>query len=286
MIKLARLYLISDLLFNSSVPSSACFWSFRMYFEHKLPEIFEGISDCLSKRNQIEGDMKFIDKVMTLMMVWNDWVIFDSKFLMGLEALLNKKPKKNSDNLNVNSIIDYDTSTQLGIKLKCLEEDLKSQTINDLEKACKTNGLPITGIKNKLIERILILEEYKLKWEKNNDYNNDDSLKKHQASKKNEKTITDAKSSFKNSLSLIKSFRSIDNRNLTESSFTEIDNFCKIYLAVFKLLQSRAEKFNIAEIDGMEFDEIDECIYDIKKKLTSFEDNIDGIYYKYIYFIY
>ena len=249
-----------------------------MYFEHKLPDIFEGLSDSLnSMAAPIEENNKFIDKVMRLIMVWNDWVIFDGKFLMGLEALLNKRTKSNSDN-----IFEYDTSTQLGIKLKCLEEDLKSQSIIELEKICKTNGLPLSGSKNKLIERLLNLEEYRFKLEKSNNYSNNgsESQKKQQSSsKKTEKTGSDAKSYAKNSMALVKSMRHIDNKNLGECSGSEIDGFCKNYLSVLKLLQSRAEKFNVADIDGIELDEIDEVLYEIKKKLNAAEENIDGIFF-------
>ena len=283
--KLARLYLISDILFNSSVPSSACFWSFRMYFEYKLPEIFENINETILK-NKEDEQLNFIEKVLKLLIVWNDWVIFDTKFLFGLEALLNrpnKKKEENEETTNSNTIFEYDTSTQTGIKLKCLEEDLKSQSINYLEKSCKINGLPLIGSKNKLIERLLILEEYKLKVEKSNsDAQTKDAIynsNKKQTPKKNEileKTVYDSKSTTKNGIALLKSFRNINNRNLNDSSLSEIDGYCKTYLDVLRLLQSRAEKFNISDIDGMEFDELDEYIFDIKKKLLNFEENIDG----------
>lgn len=248
-----------------------------MYFEQKLPEIFESINESLSNSaDQKEEEDKFIEKVSKLLLVWNEWVIFDHKFLLGLEALLRKR-LKNSENSD-KKLLEFDTSTQTGIKLKCLEEDLKSQTFQELERVCRANGLPVSGSKPKLIERLLTLEEFRIKGEKSNELTGEADALRKQAARKNEKAGPEAgKPLAKNTLSLIKSFKSIDNRCLTESSSTEIDGFCKVYLAVLKLLQSRNERFDTSDLDGLEFDEIDEYIHDLKKKISIFEgDNIDG----------
>ncbi len=240
-----------------------------MYFEYKLPEIFENLTENLAENN--EEQENFIEKVMKLLIVWNDWVIFETKFLTGLEVLLYKKSSKFSN---------FETSTQLGIKMKCLEEDLKGQTMNSLEKACKINGLPMDGPKNKLIERLMILEEYKFN-EKNmkkepekQENKKKESLKKIDGFEKNEKNE-------KNSLSLMKTFRNIYNKKLNEKSLEEIDSYCKTYLEVLRLMQSRAEKFNISDVEGLEFDELDEYVFDIKRKIGNLEENIDGFFFSF-----
>ena len=67
------------------------------------------------------------------------------------------------------SLFEHDTSTQRGIKLKFLEDDLAQQTQTNVEKACKENGLLSTGSKSDMIRRLLILEDFKIKTENLND---------------------------------------------------------------------------------------------------------------------
>lgn len=50
-----------------------------------------------------------------------------------------------------------------------MEDDLSEQTLANLEKACKENGLLSTGAKSDLIRRLLILEDFKIKTENLND---------------------------------------------------------------------------------------------------------------------
>lgn len=265
-------------MFNSSVPSSACFWSFRMYFEYTLPEIFENLNHSFLKNAQNEENQAFFDKVMQLLKVWNEWVIFDNKFLFGLEALFNRKA--------VNGEY-YDSSSPLGIKLKFLEEELKLQSRISLEKACKVNGLPIIGPNNKLIERLLVLEDYKFKTEKQDENKNSQGSSDSRAIQASGKTSNlifndksrDNKSTTKIAINLLKNFRSIRHKNMNDCSISELDSYYKVYIDVLRLLQSRAEKFNISEADGMEFDEVDEYIFNIKKKLNILDDNLDGIFF-------
>lgn len=246
-----------------------------MYFEYKLPEIMESINQSFSNKS-IEEQNNFIPKIMKLLMVWNDWVIFDTKYLFGLESLLNRRntPKK------LEKSSEYNNSTPLGIKLKCIEEDLKMQTINTLEKNCKLNGLPNNGSKEQLIERLITLEEYKLKMENTkNELKNDifpnKTTPNNETYEKNNNN-QDVKIQTKNCLGLLKTFRNINIAKLNDRSTGEISNCYKIFIDVLKLLQSRSEKFNVTDFDGMEFDEIDEYLFDTKKKVLSFEENIDG----------
>ena len=54
---LARLYLISDLLHNSTLVSAThCFWTYRKYFEFLLPSSLEKMSDSLKLVTASEKD--------------------------------------------------------------------------------------------------------------------------------------------------------------------------------------------------------------------------------------
>ncbi|XP_064456681.1 U2 snRNP-associated SURP motif-containing protein-like isoform X2 [Ornithodoros turicata] len=82
--KVARLYLISDILHNCSVRvANASF--FRKGFQARLPDIFKDVHDCF---NAIEGRLKaeqFKQRVMSCFRAWEDWAIYPSDFLIRLQ---------------------------------------------------------------------------------------------------------------------------------------------------------------------------------------------------------
>jgi len=84
--KIARLFLISDILFNSSakVPNASFF---RKYFEVKLPEIF---TDIQATYKNIEGRLKadkFKQKVMACFHAWEDWAVYPNEFLIKMQNI-------------------------------------------------------------------------------------------------------------------------------------------------------------------------------------------------------
>ncbi|XP_078694249.1 U2 snRNP-associated SURP motif-containing protein-like isoform X4 [Branchiostoma floridae x Branchiostoma belcheri] len=84
--KIARLYLVSDILHNScaKVPNASFY---RKFFEGKLPEIFADV--CGAYKN-IQGKMKaeqFKHKVMSCFHAWEDWAIYPESFLIKLQNI-------------------------------------------------------------------------------------------------------------------------------------------------------------------------------------------------------
>ncbi|KAK3788420.1 hypothetical protein RRG08_012595 [Elysia crispata] len=84
--KIARLYLVSDILFNSSakVPNASFF---RKYFQGKLKEIFKDINQTYDK---IEGRLKaeqFKLKVMNCFRAWEEWAVYPNDFLITLQNI-------------------------------------------------------------------------------------------------------------------------------------------------------------------------------------------------------
>lgn len=84
--KVARLYLISDILHNCSVKvANASF--FRKGFQVCLPEIFKEIHEAF---NSIEGRLKaeqFKQRVMSCFRAWEDWAIYPNDFLIRLQNI-------------------------------------------------------------------------------------------------------------------------------------------------------------------------------------------------------
>lgn len=84
--KVARLYLISDVLHNCSVKvANASF--FRKGFQVCLPDIFKEIHEAF---NNIEGRLKaeqFKQRVMSCFRAWEDWAIYPNDFLIRLQNI-------------------------------------------------------------------------------------------------------------------------------------------------------------------------------------------------------
>ncbi|XP_045199320.2 U2 snRNP-associated SURP motif-containing protein-like isoform X1 [Mercenaria mercenaria] len=95
--KIARLFLVSDILFNSSakVPNASFF---RKQFQRKLPEIFQDVHETYEN---IDGRLKaeqFKQKVMLCFRAWEDWAIYPNEYLINLQNIfLGLVPKESVD---------------------------------------------------------------------------------------------------------------------------------------------------------------------------------------------
>ncbi|XP_036300546.1 U2 snRNP-associated SURP motif-containing protein isoform X8 [Pipistrellus kuhlii] len=84
--KIARLYLVSDVLYNSSAKVSNASY-YRKFFETKLCQIF---SDLNATYRTIQGHLQsenFKQRVMTCFRAWEDWAIYPEPFLIKLQNI-------------------------------------------------------------------------------------------------------------------------------------------------------------------------------------------------------
>ncbi|XP_071838285.1 U2 snRNP-associated SURP motif-containing protein-like [Apostichopus japonicus] len=84
--KIARLYLVSDILYNtSSRVSNASF--FRKCFERRLPDIFKYIHDVhISIQQRLKAE-QFKQKIMGCFRAWEEWAVYPNDFLVRLQNL-------------------------------------------------------------------------------------------------------------------------------------------------------------------------------------------------------
>ncbi|CAG8519087.1 7934_t:CDS:10 [Funneliformis mosseae] len=100
--KVARLYLVSDILHNSSV-SVPNAWKFRTGFESKLPEVFEHLNEIyrsIAARLKAET---FRRQITTILTVWENWIVFPQPYIESLTNTFMKNTKQ-GDNLTHSSI--------------------------------------------------------------------------------------------------------------------------------------------------------------------------------------
>uniref|UniRef100_A0A667YXL5 U2 snRNP-associated SURP motif-containing protein n=1 Tax=Myripristis murdjan TaxID=586833 RepID=A0A667YXL5_9TELE len=102
--KIARLYLVSDVLYNSSAKVANASY-YRKYFETKLCQIF---SDLNATYKTIQGHLQcenFKQRVMSCFRAWEDWAVYPDPFLIKLQniflGLVNLSADKESPGLIV-----------------------------------------------------------------------------------------------------------------------------------------------------------------------------------------
>ncbi|CAN0009333.1 unnamed protein product, partial [Laminaria digitata] len=89
-VKIARLYLLSDVLHNSSAPVKKAS-SYRTHLQKGLPEIFDGLNEAF---RGVEGRMtakQVEDRIMALLSAWDNWSIYPPLYITGLEASFMRK---------------------------------------------------------------------------------------------------------------------------------------------------------------------------------------------------
>ncbi|XP_044144569.1 U2 snRNP-associated SURP motif-containing protein isoform X4 [Bufo gargarizans] len=127
--KIARLYLVSDVLYNSSAKVANASY-YRKYFETKLCQIF---ADLNAAYRAIQGHLQsenFKQRVMACFRAWEDWTIYPEPYLiklqnifLGLVNIEEKEPEEIVDDLDGAPI----------------EEELDGAPLEDVD------GLPIDG---------------------------------------------------------------------------------------------------------------------------------------------
>uniref|UniRef100_UPI00398EDA55 U2 snRNP-associated SURP motif-containing protein-like n=1 Tax=Pristiophorus japonicus TaxID=55135 RepID=UPI00398EDA55 len=84
--KIARLYLVSDILYNSCAKVANASY-YRKYFETKLPQLFTDMHEAhkvIQARLQAE---QFKQKIMTCFRAWEDWAVYPEPFLIRLQNI-------------------------------------------------------------------------------------------------------------------------------------------------------------------------------------------------------
>jgi len=256
--KIARLYLINDILYNSSLLHVPAAWSFRKFFEPKLPEIFEQLSKTKNSLKDAHSADLARDKIMKVLKIWNDWAIYDLKFLLGLEASFAKKANPfGSSSSSQRGHEDRDKTnfiketSEIGLKLRFVEEKLNKDSSKELEKFCRQNGLLATGGRADLIERILVLREYEMKT--NNDEKNEGGGAQLETVEKKKIDI---------SVELIKDYnRFLSTKQPQNLGLHEIDKLISGGVELLNFIQARNDKIDEDDYNGQQLDEFDIALY-------------------------
>jgi hypothetical protein len=155
--KVARLYLVSDILHNTAAPVKHAS-HFRTHIQAFLPEIFESFGMLLrdgSLGRLTSGQLG--ERVSRVLSVWEDWSLFPTTYLNGLEAFFNMTEAEASA---VKAQIDLLSTTNSDEEKKVPVDDLES-----LRRKARLYGVPYTRrtTEVEILARLEYAEKYTAK---------------------------------------------------------------------------------------------------------------------------
>eukprot|EP00971_Amphidinium_carterae_P134111 2657619-Amphidinium_carterae.1 len=155
-LKLARLYLVSDILHNTSSSRPAA-WAYRREFEKSLSDVFEHMHVAFLRVDSRIAADKGKEHMMKLLKIWEDWGVFSPQFMRGLEASL-VLGVKSLRRLRGKGDISREPAW---MELKLVE--WRRQHFSQLEKMCRMRGLR-SSTSHLEVTKELSLEEARKEW--------------------------------------------------------------------------------------------------------------------------
>lgn len=144
--KVARLFLVSDILHNSGAPVKHAA-AYRRAFQDHLPRVFESLRGTLRDMSSRIAREALKKRVGAVLAAWSDWFLFQDEFLRGLEATFALGAASAADALPTEEI------EKLRAKYGAMREE-------DLERACRTRGLVADEGPQACVERLVELDAH------------------------------------------------------------------------------------------------------------------------------
>lgn len=145
-IKVARLFLVSDILHNCSAPVKNAS-AYRAAFQQKLPRIFESLEET---HRSISGRITreaFKKRVSAVLAAWADWFLFSDEYLRGLEATFQRGGL-------------HTAATLPTAEAEQVESEMRALTADEAERTCRARGLVADGGADACVRRLISLETY------------------------------------------------------------------------------------------------------------------------------
>ncbi|XP_069753482.1 U2 snRNP-associated SURP motif-containing protein isoform X2 [Narcine bancroftii] len=144
--KIARLYLVSDVLYNSSAKVANASY-YRKYFESKLCQIFANLN---ATYKSIQGHLQsenFKQRVMGCFRAWEDWTVYPDPFLIKLQNIflglvdLEEESKELCKHQNIYlELVDVEEIKEVS-KRQPIPEDIDGAPVED-----EIDGAPLEDV--------------------------------------------------------------------------------------------------------------------------------------------
>eukprot|EP00899_Mesostigma_viride_P019993 jgi/Mesvir1/27996/Mv20193-RA.4 len=171
--KVARLFLVSDILHNSGSVAVKHAAAYRREFESRLPEIFESFNELF---RSITGRMTLHtlkDHVQRVLRAWSSWFLFSDGFLTGLEATFCRKVAIEAGARAATEGREGGAEAEASAEQVAAEladgalaiggdkaAELRALPAAELDRRCRHNGLSQAGGKEAKVQRLLHLAEF------------------------------------------------------------------------------------------------------------------------------
>ncbi|GAB4814277.1 hypothetical protein N2152v2_001323 [Parachlorella kessleri] len=162
-LKVARLFLASDILHNSTAPVRNAS-RYRSRLEEHLPDVFESLQEAYRSSESRMAQELLRRHVLKVLRVWRGWYIFGDDFLNGLQASWPVIATDASSALAAAAAAAASAtflrgSSQTGGNPE-LEAELEALPPEELEARCRRSGLSRKGGKAAQVSRLLSLDAY------------------------------------------------------------------------------------------------------------------------------
>uniref|UniRef100_A0A1D1ZV34 U2 snRNP-associated SURP motif-containing protein n=1 Tax=Auxenochlorella protothecoides TaxID=3075 RepID=A0A1D1ZV34_AUXPR len=148
-LKVARLFLLSDILHNSTAPVRNAS-RFRVCIQPLLPDIFLGLQEAYRGADSRMGQELLRRHVLRVLRAWRGWFVFSDDFLAGLQATFLTAPTGPSE-------LRAAHDAALAAELAALGDD-------DLEARCRGLGVSVAGGRADRLARLQAVLEYQRGW--------------------------------------------------------------------------------------------------------------------------
>lgn len=125
--KIARLFLVSDVLNNCSAPVSNASY-YRQGFQLKLVTVFEHLNNYLINLQDRQEADKFKQKALSVLGAWKEWTVYEDEFLIKLSNILLGIKGVNGES---HEAINLKEIGKDNIDSKSIEADLDGLEIDD-----------------------------------------------------------------------------------------------------------------------------------------------------------
>ncbi|KAI8336973.1 hypothetical protein BC941DRAFT_426267 [Chlamydoabsidia padenii] len=150
--KIARLFLISDILHNSSVHVTNA-WRYRDGFQRRLPDIFEhlnGIYRSITARLKAEQFRRYITTVLG---AWENWMVFPNHFIAKLDNLFTQKQSNLASSEHASTMhTDRHDGIEATGDSQPMKTDLDGDDMYDGQAMADLDGEPMDDIDGEAIE--------------------------------------------------------------------------------------------------------------------------------------
>lgn len=123
--RVARLYLVSDLLRNSSAPIRGA-QHYRSLLQAVLPDVLAALNAAARATASRIANRSFEDRVVAVLGVWLRWAIFPPTFLHGLEATFLTAPAAEDDCYSNGASANLDALDTDGLRRKARIQGLQA----------------------------------------------------------------------------------------------------------------------------------------------------------------